>query len=61
MASADLGGEGLVRHPFGGGTGGSLLHHLVHLLQRKPLGLWDEEVGVNEGRCAQATPDEEDG
>ena len=57
----DLGGKSLVRYPFGGGPGGGLLHHLVDLLQRQPFGLRDEEVGVNEGRCAQATPDEEDG
>lgn len=37
----------------------SLLQHLVDLLKYKTLGLWDEEVRVNAGACAEAAPDEE--
>jgi len=39
-----LAGECLMRHPFGGVSWGSLLHHAVDLLQRQALGLRDEEV-----------------
>jgi len=47
--------------PFGRCTGGCLLHHLVNLLERETLCLWDEEVGPHEGGCAETAPDEEDG
>lgn len=46
--------------PASGGTGGSLLHHLVDLLEGKTLGLRDEEVSVDESASAQGAPDKED-
>ena len=54
-------GKGLVWLPLGRGTWSGLLHHFVNLLESKTLGLWDEEVSVDKGACAQTTPDEEDG
>jgi hypothetical protein len=54
-------GEGLVRSPLGRGSGSGLLHHLINLLERETLGLGNEEVSVDEGACAETTPDEEDG
>jgi len=50
-----------VRHPLGTRTGGGLLHHLVDLLERKTLGLGDEEVSVDKGGRAESAPHEEDG
>jgi hypothetical protein len=52
--------EGRVWHPLVGGTWGSLLQHLVNLLQGQALGLGDEEVGEGEGDAAKGTPHEED-
>merc|ERR1712113_425267 len=43
--------------PLGGGTRGSLLHHLVDLLKRKTLGLRNQEVGVDECASAQTSPE----
>ena len=54
-------GEGVGRPPGSRSAGGSLLHHLVDLLESKTLGLWHEEVSVDERSRAQATPHEEDG
>lgn len=54
------GGEGGSGLPAGGGTGSGLLHHLVDLLKGETLGLGNEEVGVDEGACAETAPDEED-
>lgn len=54
-------GKGGVRSPLSRGSGSSLLHHLINLLERQALGLGDEEVGVDEGAGAQTAPDEEDG
>lgn len=56
-----LGGKGRRGLPAGRSARGGLLHHLVDLLQGEALGLGDEEVRVDEGACAQAAPDEEDG
>ena len=47
--------------PLAGRSRGSLLHHLVDLLERKTLCLRDEEVCVHKRARAQTTPDEEDG
>jgi hypothetical protein len=52
-----VGGSGL---PLGRSARGGLLHHLVDLLEGEALGLRDEEVGVDEGASAQASPYEED-
>lgn len=52
-------GEGGVGLPLGRGAGSGLLHHLIDLLQSQPLGLRDEEVGVNKGAGAERAPDEE--
>jgi hypothetical protein len=57
----DGAGESLVGDPLGGGTRGGLLHHAVDLLERKTLGLGNQEEGVNEGACTETSPDEEDG
>ena len=59
LLHAHLGCEGGGRPPLGGGTRGSLLHHLIDLLEGQTLGLRDEEEGVDEGAGAEATPDEE--
>lgn len=58
---AVLGSEGGGWDPLGGGARGSFFHHLVDLLERKTLGLWHQEVGVDEGTGAETAPDEEDG
>ena len=52
--------EGCGWSPLGGGSWGSLLHHLVNLLKSKTLGLGNEQVGVDEGGSAESSPDEED-
>lgn len=49
------------RPPLGRLAGSGLLHHLVYLLERETLCLRNQEVGVDEGASAQASPDEEDG
>jgi hypothetical protein len=54
------GGEGGGRLPLGGSARGGLLHHLVDLFEGKTLSLRNEEVGVHESACAEATPHEED-
>ena len=61
LFATGLSSEGGVRLPLGGSAGGSLLHHLVDLLERETLGLGDEQVGVDEGQGAETAPDEEDG
>ena len=53
--------EGVGWAPLGGGTGGSLGHHLVDLLEGETLGLGNQEVGVDESDSAETSPDEEDG
>jgi hypothetical protein len=37
-----------MRHPLGTRHRRSLLQHSIDLLQRKTLGFWDKEVGVNQ-------------
>ena len=61
VTSTDGGGKGLMGLPLGGGSGSGLLHHLINLLERQTLGLGDEEVAVDEGACAETSPDEKDG
>jgi len=60
LVDIHLTSEGRVRNPLGRSARGGLLHHLVHLLQSKTLGLGDEEVGVDEGAGAERAPEEED-
>lgn len=55
-----LGRESAVRLPLARGEGGSLFKHLVDLLERKALGLRNEEERKQEGDAAQPTPHEED-
>ena len=55
VGMADGGGEGLVGDPLGGGTGSSLLHHAVDLLERQTLGLGNKEVGVDKSERAVST------
>jgi hypothetical protein len=52
--------ESGMRLPPSRGTGSSLLEHAIDLLERKTLGLGDEEVSVDESAGAKTTPDEED-
>jgi hypothetical protein len=52
--------ECVVWNPLGGIAWGSLLHHAVNLLEGQTLGLWDQEVCVDECTCAKSTPNEED-
>ena len=51
----------LMRNPLGGGSWGSLLHHAINLLERKTLGLRNQEVGVHESAGTETSPNEEDG
>jgi hypothetical protein len=60
VGMADGAGEGLVGDPLGGGTGSGLLHHAVDLLERKTLGLGDQEPRVDESASTETGPDEED-
>ena len=46
--------------PFAGSPRSRLFQHAVDLFQGEPLGLGDEEVGVNEAAAAKGAPDEED-
>ena len=45
--------------PLGRVAWGSLLEHAVDLLEGETLGLWHEEVGVDEAASAEGAPDEE--
>lgn len=60
IREAHLRREGAVRHPLGRVPRRRLFHHAVHLFERKTLGLWDEEVRVDERDGTEAAPDEED-
>ena len=57
---AGLGGKGRSRAPLGRIARVGLGEHLVDLLERQTLGLWDEEVGVDKAASAESAPDEED-
>ena len=46
--------------PLGRGPRGTFFHHLINLLKRQTLGLWDKEVRIHEASSAKASPDEED-
>lgn len=59
-AVGQLAREGGVWAPLRGCSGGRLLHHLVNLFQGKTLGLRHQEVGVDEGACAETSPNEKD-
>lgn len=59
LLGSQLGGS-LSWAPLGRVTWGALLHHLVDLLEREALGLWNQEVCVDKGACAESSPDEED-
>jgi hypothetical protein len=59
LGETHLDSEGGMGLPLGRGTGSSLLHHLVDLLQGETLGLGDQEVSVDEGASAQRAPNEE--
>jgi len=52
--------EGGLGPPCSAGSWCRLLHHLVDLFERKTLGLWNEEVGVDEGNGTKSSPYEED-
>ena len=49
------------RDPLARLARGRLLEHAVDLLERETLGLWDEEVRIDEGTRAEGAPEEEDG
>jgi len=53
--------KGLMRNPLGRCTRSRLFEHAVDLLERQTLGLWDQEVRVDECAGTETTPDEEDG
>lgn len=53
-------GESLVGNPLGGVSWGSLFHHTINLLEGKTLGLWHEEVSVDESAGTKTSPYEED-
>lgn len=46
--------------PLGRGPRGTFFHHLINLLKRQTLGLWDKEVRIHETSSAKASPDKED-
>ena len=48
-----------MRHPLGRVPRRRLLHHAVDLFERKPFGLGDEEVRVDEAGETEGAPDEE--
>jgi hypothetical protein len=49
-----------VRHPLSTRHWSSLLQHSVDLLKSKTLGLWDQEIRVDEAESAERSPQEED-
>lgn len=53
--------KSLVWDPLARSSWGRLLHYSVNLLERKSLGLGNQEEGVDESAGAETTPDEEDG
>jgi len=52
--------KGVMRLPFGTSQGGSLLEHLVNLLQTQTFGLRDDEKGEQETQEECTAPDEKD-
>ena len=52
--------KGLVWNPLGGSSWSRLLHHAVDLLKGETLGLWNQEVSVDESARAETSPNEED-
>ena len=58
---ADLGSVRGAWAPLARVPGIGLLEHAVDLLEGKALGLWHEEVRVDECAGAETTPEEEDG
>ena len=60
VGQAHLTSEGGMWLPLGGGTWSRLLQHLVDLLKGETLGLWNHEVGKDEGSAAEGSPHEED-
>jgi len=60
LCQAHLVGEGGGGFPASGVARVDLLKHLVDLLERKTLGLGDQEVSVDASAGAESSPDEED-
>lgn len=60
LRKTQLSSECCVRDPATGVPRCSLLQHLIHLLEGKTLGFWDEEIGVDEAGGAESAPEEED-
>ncbi len=60
VSKTHLGSVGGGWLPLVGGSWSGLLQHLVDLLERQTLGLWNEEVGEDEGGEAEGAPHEED-
>jgi hypothetical protein len=48
LSKVHLRGEGAVGLPPDGGTGSSLLQHLVDLLQGKTFRFWNKEIGKHD-------------
>ena len=57
LGKTHIGREGTVWNPLARGPGGALFHHSVDLLKGETLGLWDQEVGVEEAANAEGSPD----
>lgn len=60
VGHAHITGESRVWLPLGGGTWSRLLQHLIDLLERETLALWNHEVGEEKGSAAKSSPHEED-
>jgi hypothetical protein len=60
LGETHISSEGAVWDPLGGVAWVGLFEHAVDLLQGKTLGLWDQEVGVDEADKAERSPNEED-
>lgn len=60
LRQAQLFSESAMRSPFSTIPWGSLLQHLVNLLEGETLHLRDEEVGESHGEDTEGSPDKED-
>jgi len=52
--------KSLVWNPLARSSWGSLLQHAINLFQRKTLGLWNEEISIDESSGTETSPNEKD-
>lgn len=60
IGHSHLSSKSAVWDPLSTGHWCRLLQHSVDLFKSKTLGLWDQEIGVDEAECAERSPEEED-